>query len=138
MSVPLNKSDAHSILQELWEGTPEAEAGRLIVEFLSAHTDAVHISFAQLFNVVHKSNTADRSAVLNIVNYLTGSDLNLLKTSFEYIEGDIVQLLDVEQVRAAQYRKINPLTGDEDAEIGGKIFMFFVPSDLAKKALVEG
>lgn len=136
MDAPQNKNDALAILQKLWAGKPEAEAGRIIVEFLSAHTDAVHISFAQLFDVVGKTRQMDQSAVLNVINYLTGSDLSLLRTGFEYIEGDIVQPLDIDQVRAARFRQINPLTGDKDEEIGSKIFMFFLPSDLAKKALV--
>jgi hypothetical protein len=135
MNNPQNRSEAHSILMELWAGRPEAEAGRVIVDFLAQHTDAVHISFAQLFEVARQAQVPDRSAVLNIINYLTGADLNLLKTAFEYIEDDNAQPLDVEQVRAAQYRRINPLTGDEDANIGSKIFMFFLPSELAKKAL---
>ncbi len=137
MDAPLNKSEAHSILLELWAGMPEAEAGRVIVDFLAEHTDAAHISFAQFFEVAFQAHILDQRVVLNIVNYLTGADLNLLNTGFEYIEDDIVQPLEIEQVRAAQYRKINPLTGDEDADIGGKIFMFFLPSELAKKALVE-
>lgn len=136
MATPENKSAAHLILSELWAERPEAEAGRAIVDFLALHTDAVHISFAQLFAVADEARIKDRAVVLNIINYFTGADLNLLKTGFEFIEDEIVQPLDLEQVRAAKYNKINPITGDEDGDIGKKIFMFFTPSELAKTALV--
>jgi hypothetical protein len=136
MNAPQNKSAAHSIIGELWAGRPEADAGHLIVDFLAAHTDAVHISFAQFFEVARQAEIKDQNVVVNIVTYFTGADLHLLKTGFEFIEDDVVQPLDIEQVRAAKYNKINPITGDEDAEIGSKIFMFFMPSDLAKTALV--
>jgi len=136
MTTPKNKGAAHSILRKLWANRPEAEAGRVIVDFLAEHTDAAHISFAQLFDVAWQAKIKDQAAVLNIVNYLTGGDLNLLKTGFEYIDDEIIQPLDIEQVRAAKYQKINPLTGDEDADVGKKIFMFFMPSELAKTVLV--
>lgn len=136
MNAPQNRNAAHSIIGELWAGRPEADAGHVIVDFLAAHTDAVHISFAQFFEVARQADIKDQHAVVNIVTYLTGADLHLLKTGFEFIEDDVVQPLDIEQVRAAKYNKINPITGDEDAEIGSKIFMYFIPSDLAKTALV--
>ena len=136
MTTPENKSDAHLILTELWAERPEAEAGRAIVDFLALHTDAVHISFSQLFAVADEVRIKDRAVVLNIINYFTGADLNLLTTGFEYIEDETVQPLDIEQVRAAKFNNINPVTGDEDSDIGKKIFMFFKPSQLAKTALV--
>ncbi|RFP23897.1 hypothetical protein [Duganella sp. BJB476] len=136
MNAPQNKSAAHSIIGELWAGRPEADAGHVIVDFLAAHTDAVHISFAQFFEIARQAEIKDQNVVLNIITYLTGTDLQLLKTGFEYIEEEIVKPLDIEQVRAARYNKINPITGDEDDEIGSKIFMYFIPSDLAKTALV--
>lgn len=136
MSVPLNKNDAHGVLRDIWAGSPEAEAGRLIVDFLSEHTDSVHISYSQLFQVGHVPARFSPNVVLNIINYLTGTDLNLLTTGFEYIEGDFVQRLDIDQVQAAHFRQINPFTGEEDEEVRSKIFMYFSPSELAKKALV--
>lgn len=136
MSLPRTKNDAQNILRELWADMPEAHLGCVIIDFLSAHTDAAHISFSQFFEIARANQIRDDDVVVNVVNYLTGTDLNLLTIAFEYIDGDIVELLEPSQVRAAKYAKINPLTGEADEELGNKIFMFFLPSELAKQALV--
>lgn len=130
------KSEAQDYLKGLWGNAPEALLGCVIIDFLSRHTDAVHIPFSRFFEIAHQHQIGDKSVVFNVVNYLTGTDLNLLQSGFEYIDGDVVAELDAIQVRAAKSHKINPLTGEEDEEIGGKIFMFFFPSELARQALV--
>jgi hypothetical protein len=137
-AVPRTKIDAQNILRELWADTPEARLGCVIIDFLSKHTDAAHIPFSQFFEIARENQIGDNDVVANIVNYLTGTHLNLLNTGFEYIDGDIVEQLEPSQVKAAKYNNINPLTGETDDEIGDKIFMFFLPSELAKQALVAG
>lgn len=125
------------MLKELWEEKPEALLGCVIIDFLSDHTDAVHIPFSQFFELAKRNDIRDTDVVLNIVNYLSGANLKLLDTGFELIDGDTVEQLEPSQVKAAKCDNINPLTGETDDEIGEKIFMFFLPSNLAKQALVR-
>ncbi|NQE51899.1 hypothetical protein [Herbaspirillum rubrisubalbicans] len=129
-----SKEDAHEILSDLWKGRPEEEAGRLIIEYLAQHIEAKHISLADLIQVASKQ---ERRAVLNIINYLSGEDLNLLDSKFEYVAEDESSIfeLDLAQVKAARSQFINPLSGESDEDVLDKIFMFFVPSDLAREAL---
>jgi hypothetical protein len=133
--APQSKNDAQQILRTVWENNPEADFGCLVIDFLSAHGDSVHIPFAQFFEIARANQVGDNNVVLNVVNYLTGSHLKLLKTSFEYIDGETVTLLDSSQVRAAKQNKINPITGGEDKEVGEKIFVYFLPTELARRAL---
>lgn len=133
--APHSRNDAQNVLKEVWGNNPEADFGRIVIDFLSAHADAVHIPFAQFFEIARAHDFEDKNVVLNVINYLTGTHLNLLKTAFEYIDGETVELLEPAQVRAAKQQKINPITGDTDEEVGTKIFMYFLPTELARKAL---
>jgi hypothetical protein len=135
--IPRTKIDAQCVLRTVWGDKPEADFGCVVIDFLSAHADAVHIPFTQFFEIARANQIDDNGVVLNIVNYLTGAHLNLLRTAFEYIDGDTVESLEQAQVRAAKFDKINPLTGDTDEEVGDKIFVYFVPTNLAKEALVK-
>lgn len=135
VNAPRSKTDAQHILRTVWENNPEADFGCLVIDFLSVHGDSAYIPFAQFFEIARVNRVGDNNVVLNVVNYLTGNHLNLLKPAFEYIDGETIKLLEASQVRAAKQNKINPITGDEDEEVGEKIFMYFLPTELARKAL---
>lgn len=128
--------DAQAILKTNWDDSPEFEFGQLIIDFLAANTDSVHITFSQFFELAKVNPIFDQDVVLNVVNYLSGNRLPLLKARFEYIDDETVELLDIDQVRAAKDGNINPITGVQDGDVGNKIFMFFCPSDVAKRVLV--
>lgn len=136
-SLPHNRSEAQAVLGAVWGERPEAACGRVIIDFLSEHPNAAHIPFAQFLEIARINEIRDTDVVLNIVNYLTGSHLHLLRTAFEYIDGETVEPLNVHQVKAAQQSKVNPLTGDTDEDVGDKIFVYFVPTELARKVLAQ-
>jgi hypothetical protein len=135
--TPRNRNDAQNFLDEVWGNSPETAFGHLVIDFLSSHTDSVHIPFAQFLEIARANKIQNNDVVLNIVNYLTGANLHLLRTSFEYIDGETVEPLDVLQVKAAQQFRVNPITGDVDEAVGDKIFVYFVPTDLAKEVLPQ-
>lgn len=135
--IPRTKNDAQHVLLEVWANKPEADFGCVVIDFLAEHADSIHIPFAQFFEIGRVHGIRNNDVVLNVVNYISGTDLQLLTTAFEYIDGETVEPLDQAQVRAAKYEKINPLTGETDEEVGEKIFVYFVLTDLAKQVLAK-
>ncbi|WP_128140947.1 hypothetical protein OPV09_02230 [Janthinobacterium sp. TB1-E2] len=130
-----NKTEVREALESIWRGRQEADFGRVVVEYLSLHLDAKHIPVSEFFKIAHNVNISAPDVILNIVNFFSGAHINLLDAGFEYIEKDDIEDLDSDQVRAAYDGKINPLTGQHDEDVAKKIFMYFLPSDVAKIAL---
>lgn len=130
-----NKAEIITYFNSVWAERPEAAIGLVIIEFLAMHIDsAKQYSIATFFDVAKQVSGQEKNAVLNVVNYLSGSDLNLLAVNVELIEDNEVFMLDDEQVVAAK-NMINPRTGEIDPDIKSKLFLIFSPSDMAKKIL---
>jgi hypothetical protein len=135
MKSPQNKNEAVQVLTTLWAGRPEVDVGCAIIEYLSSNLDARHIPFSQFFRIALERKLDERDAVLNIVNYLSGAQLHLLAKGFEYIEDDRATEIDSLQAKAAYDANINPLTGQFDDAVKKKIFVYFIPSEVAKQVL---
>ncbi|WP_016834617.1 hypothetical protein [Herbaspirillum lusitanum] len=135
-TVPHSKAEVQEILKGIWADRLETFLGEVFLDFLADHTDATHIPFGQFISLARERKIEDVNVVLNVISCLTGARLNLLDTAFEYIDGDVVEQLEINQVKAAKNANINPLTGEVEENISQRIFMFFIPSELAKQALV--
>lgn len=133
--LPNTKAEAHNILQGVWHGRPEADFGCLIINYISENLDAKYLPFSDLFKIARSHHIEQQDVVLNVVNYLTGAHLPLLDAGFEYIEDEIVEGLNPDQVKAAYTENINPLSGYIDQDVAKKIFMYLLPSKAAKSAL---
>lgn len=133
--APSNKAEAISYFRDVWAERPEAAIGSVIIEFLASHIESRNLPITTFFDVAKQYSAQENSAIINVINYLSGADLHLLKADFELIENDEIFFLDSDQVTAAQDKGVNPKTGEFDPEVTNKIFLCFTPSDMAKKVL---
>lgn len=135
---PHNKTEAINHFLDIWSERPETDIGILIIEFLAAHLDSKNLPITTFFEIAKQSLSQDKNAVMNVVNYLSGADLNLLTVEVELIEGHEILILEPEQVVAARTRSIHPISGEIDAELSSKLYLCFTPSETAKKTLRGG
>lgn len=133
--VPSNKAETLSYFRTVWAMRPEADVGPAIIEFLASHIESKYLPITAFFEIAKQFCGQEKNSVINVINYLSGSDLNLLKANFELIEEGEILSLDTEQVTAAKDHGVNPRTGEFDPELADKIFLCFSPSDTAKKVL---
>lgn len=132
--TPNSKEEALAHFKRVWANQSESEIGQAIIDFLSNNIDSKNIPISIFFEIT-KPLTTHKEIVLNIVSYLAGSDLNLLKINVEFIDKDEVICLDDDAAVAATRHNIDPITGEVDPELSDKIFLCFSPSDLAKSVL---
>ncbi|MBN9132310.1 MAG: hypothetical protein J0H48_02955 [Nitrosospira multiformis] len=119
----------------MWAEKPEADVGLALIEFLSSHIEATNLTFTTFFEATRNISNGDRNALINVVNYLAGSDLNLLDVGLELIENEEIFPLDYEQAKAARNENVHPITGEFDPNLTSKLFFCFSPSATAKRAL---
>ncbi len=132
-----SKSEVIDYFESVWAKRSEHDIGLAIIEYLASHIDArtlpmtVFLDAAKFF--IKKDE--DKQTVFSIINYLAGSDLNLLIIEIELIEDDEIYYLEPDQAFAATNYLINPTTGIVDPDIKSKLFVCFTPSELARKVL---
>lgn len=100
-----------------------------VVDYLSTQPsqNLQHISFAALQEVSAAESLEELTVV---IRYLTGASVPALDLRFEFIDGDLVELLEPETVSEARTEKVffHPETGEEVSDFESKIFMHFALS----------
>jgi hypothetical protein len=90
-----------------------------------------HISFGSLKKVV--GDAFDDGQVLSTISYLCGDRARVLRTAFEFIDGEDVTPHPVSDSEVMKARKtgifIHPLTGEPVDQFESKIFIYFEPSE---------
>lgn len=135
--LPATKSDVLRELTEIWGDGPEAQIGEKILHFISEHLNSRYLPLSSFFSFVGSKSPEEKRIVVKVVNYFSGAGIQLLDLQFEYIDEEDSLLLDAEQAQLASERKINPITGDFDADLHVKLFVCFAPSEVARRALVK-
>ncbi|MFM0002040.1 hypothetical protein PQR57_13505 [Paraburkholderia dipogonis] len=122
-------------LARIWGDSPETRIGRAIIDLVAENLDTTFLPLSLFFDAAKGLYSNEEDAVLNVVNLLAGAGFQLLKLQLEYIDEDEVVPLDDDAARDASERNINPLTGEQDAELPSKLFICFAPSEVARRAL---
>ncbi|ANJ93397.1 hypothetical protein [Serratia plymuthica] len=91
-----------------------------------------HISFIRLKTAIE---TNDDSLVIKVVRYLSGESLPIINIEFEFIDGNFIEQLSLENVRITQAedKYYHPETGDPVEDFESKIFMYFSLSDFGRE-----
>ncbi len=118
----------------VWEDTPAATLCVAIVDAIAGGV-LERLTFGQLYLLAKKSKAADAD-IARALQYLTGSDLHLLDTEFEFIdENEETFYFDSEEIGVASREGalFHPETGDSIENYKDRLFPTFVPSSLAKE-----
>jgi len=133
--VPASKAEALEGLLRVWGDSPEARAGRTILELIADNLDSSFLPLSLFFEATDSVQPDEKTVVLNVLNFISGANQQLLKLQLEYIDDDEVRLLDDDAAKAAAEHGINPITGESDSSLGSKLFICFTPSEVARRAL---
>jgi hypothetical protein len=119
-------------------GNERLVAERLI-EFLARHAETSHINLQLVRQLTPEAASGSLDQViLRTLQFLAGDGVALLDTRFEIVDAeDHPHGLDRQEVKDALSLKVNPLTGENDPEVGAKITMFFAPLPEAMSRLVD-
>lgn len=91
----------------------------------TSQADALkHLSYASL----QRSSGATSDVLMAAIQYLSGS-IELLEPKFEFIEEDIIEPLDVQEVQEARRTGTlyHPISGQPVEDFETHVFMHFVP-----------
>lgn len=130
-----SRSGAKQRLTGDWGERPEAPIGVVIIDFLAENLESKYLPLGLFFEAAKSVDGNDKGAVINVVNYLTGGALPLLKLELEYIDDAVVYRLESDEALAATTRSINPISGDFDPDLSEKLFMCYSISDTGKAVL---
>ncbi|WP_175666014.1 hypothetical protein [Burkholderia ambifaria] len=130
-----SRSDAKQRLTGDWGERPETPVGVVIIDFLAENLESKYLPLGLFFEAAKSVGGNDKSAVINVVNYLTGGALPLLKLELEYIDDAVVYRLKSDEALAATTRSINPISGDFDPDLSEKLFMCYSISDTGRAVL---
>jgi len=133
-SLDMNKKEAIQQVQAVWDKSPAALLCVAIVDQL-AEGVLQRLTFGQLYRLASK-NEASQDDIARALQYLTGHDLHLLDTEFEFIDENdetfyfALQDLSVAEREGALY---HPESGELIDNYEERVFPTFVPSSLAKE-----
>lgn len=100
-----------------------------VIDYLSTQPsqNLQHISFAAL-QAVSAAESLEELTV--VIRYLTGASVPALDLRFEFIDGDVIELLEPETVSEARVENafFHPETGEAVTDFESKIFMHFALS----------
>ncbi|MBN3808762.1 hypothetical protein [Paraburkholderia sp. Ac-20347] len=134
----MNKEEAIQRVQAVWDRSPAALLCVAIVDQLAA--GVLHrLTFGQLYRLASK-NEASQDDIARALQYLTGHDLHLLDTEFEFIdENDETFYFALHDLRVAEREGAlyHPESGELIDNYEERVFPTFVPSSLAKEILAE-
>lgn len=137
-SLDMNKEEAIQRVQAVWDRSPAALLCVAIVDQLAA--GVLHrLTFGQLYRLASK-NEASQDDIARALQYLTGHDLHLLDTEFEFIdENDETFYFALHDLRVAEREGAlyHPESGELIDNYEERVFPTFVPSSLAKEILAE-
>ncbi len=93
-----------------------------------------HITFGALSRAANLTQTHE---IIPAVQYLTGERLHLLSTKFEFIDGDFVVDIPIEDVTEAKEKNVffHPDKGEVMSDFESKLFMYFTLSPDGEKLL---
>lgn len=123
-------------LRSVWSEGDELRLGMSIIDMIQDQPEAVHFPYSRFLGLANRLSLDDPALVQRVVDYLTGAESHVLELCAELIEeDDSVHTLKSEQLRLALQHGIHPLTGRRDDAVADSIFVFFSPSDMARRVL---
>lgn len=134
LSPDMNKYEAIQRVQAVWDRSPAASLCVAIVDQL-AEGVLQRLTFGQLYRLASKSE-ASQEDIARALQYLTGHDLHLLDTEFEFIdENDETFYFGMQDLNDAQHEGglYHPESGELIDNYEERVFPTFVPSSLAKE-----
>jgi hypothetical protein len=134
----MNKTEAVQRVKAVWDKSPAAALCVAIVDQL-AEGVLQRLTFGQLYGLASKSQ-ASQEDIARALQYLTGHDLHLLDTEFEFIdENDDIFYFNVDDLNDARHDGdlFHPDTGEKIDNYEERVFPTFVPSSLAKEILAN-
>lgn len=131
-----SKAELIERLREVWRDGEELRLAILIVELIEQHPDIAHIPYSKFESLAKSQHLRDPHVVEKVIQYLTGAESHVLDLGAELIgDDDTPYRLDADELDLAVTEKIHPFTGEVDATLQSKIFVYFLPSPLARKLL---
>jgi hypothetical protein len=135
----MKKEDLLRRIHAVWHDGDEFDLSVAIIELLQKLPSAKHIPMARFQSLAReKSLTKDPHLPQRVVQYLCGADSPVLNIGAELIEDDEnVYQLKEEEFQLAVHHKLHPLTGQIDADLASRIYIYFYPSDYVKAIFSE-
>jgi hypothetical protein len=125
-------------LHRVFGGGVERNVAVGLLDYLSRNPGTTHITL-QLVRQIAGMKQDDDRAIVRTLQYLAGDGVGLLVTRFEYVdEDDSPHDLTDEEVEAVVKYGVNPITGDSDASVRGRITVYFSPTDEATRVVGQG
>lgn len=130
----MRRDQAEARVAEDLRANPQIErACKAILEFAASRSEEVlqHITFGAL---ARASQLADPSLAVVAIQYLTGDRVHLLEPRFEFIDGDLIEAIEISEVNEARRNGTfyHPETGDLVTDFESKLIVHFVLSDMGK------
>lgn len=135
-SLDMNRTEAIERVQAVWDKSPAAALCVAIVDQL-AEGVLKRLTFGQLYGLATKSD-ASKEDIARALQYLTGHDLHLLDTEFEFIdENEETFYFNLDDLNTARHDGdlFHPESGERIDNYEERVFPTFVPSSLAKEIL---
>ena len=109
---------------------PEYEIAQRLLIFLTQHADTTYINLQLVRQMTPGGHAGGQDpAIVRTLQFLSGDAVHVLDVGFELFDDDEhAHKLSKEEVRAALEANINPLTGEQDPEIRGRVAMYFAPT----------
>ncbi|EAR5802891.1 hypothetical protein VY657_003973 [Salmonella enterica] len=128
----LTRAQIIEMIETDFRSDPEVcRACHSVIEYIcsSSKDNLKHIAFFNLKKVI---NTHDDSLVINVARYFSGDSLPIINICFEFIEGDFIEQVSLEDFRRTQLdnKYYHPETGELVKDFESKIFMYFSLSKL--------
>ena len=129
----MNRDDVTAMIKEDWGDSPQSHICNLVFQYLLSRKKAKHITYHR-FKVLVGVNYLDEQ-ILEAINYLCGSRVNLLSAKFEFIDGERVFPVEVGDVKEADSsgELVHPETGELVKNYKEKVSIYFEPTDLARR-----
>jgi len=141
MEMPSKQELLKSIFRYWEEKTPQYKVSSLLIDYLE-RTDAgelSHISHGSLFKILGQDY--DPEVVLEVFQYLAGSQLNLFEIKFEFIDDDD-EVYSIKKSDLAEARRLglfaHPHTGNPVADFEEKVFFYYQPVPRTLEVLKHG
>jgi hypothetical protein len=130
MDKSLAERAIHLIKTDFVSRPEVAIACKSVVDYLTSQPEQNlrHLTFGDIFRIVTQNSGQDLTSIA--IAYLSGDRARVLDMRFEFIDGDDISEVSLEELKDAQKTKvfIHPELGTEVEEFEKHIFVYFVPS----------
>ena len=126
----LNGTTPLQLLDRLYGRGIEYEVASHLIDFLARHAETTYINLQLVRQLTPGAMAgAHDKAIVRTLQFLSGDGVGVLDVGFELFDDeDHAHKISNDEARAALEFHINPLTGEQDADIRRRLAMYFAPA----------